>query len=149
MSQEEVLMQEIIGKLNIAPDKIQVIRPRRLSCEVEYDNFSRAFDLLVKDFKFTILCSLTGLDEGEKLVAVYHLGQENGTVLNLKTSVDKIKPLIKSVTPYFPSAEVYEREIEDLLGFEVEGLTPGNRYPLTDDWPKGEFPLRKDWKPKV
>jgi Ni,Fe-hydrogenase III component G len=29
----------------------------------------------------------------------------------------------------------------------VEGLPAGNRYPLTDDWPADQFPLRKDWKP--
>jgi NADH-quinone oxidoreductase subunit C len=33
----------------------------------------------------------------------------------------------------------------DLFGFKVEGLAMGNRYPLTDDWPRDAFPLRKDY----
>ena len=28
---------------------------------------------------------------------------------------------------------------------QVQGLPPGNRYPLPDDWPQGQYPLRKDW----
>ena len=33
----------------------------------------------------------------------------------------------------------------DLLGFQVQGLTEGSRYPLPDVWPAGQYPLRKDW----
>jgi hypothetical protein len=28
----------------------------------------------------------------------------------------------------------------------VEGLVPGVRYPLPEDWPQGDHPLLKDWK---
>jgi Ni,Fe-hydrogenase III component G len=70
-------------------------------------------------------------------------------LINLKTSAPKENPQIKSITQYFPSAEIYERELVDLFGAKVEGLAPGNRYPLTDDWPPGEYPLRKDWKAKI
>jgi Ni,Fe-hydrogenase III component G len=29
----------------------------------------------------------------------------------------------------------------------VTGLPEGSRYPLPDNWPEGQYPLRKDWKP--
>jgi len=145
---EETLKQEIINKLGITEDKIVIVRQRRLSCEIEYSRFADAFKILIVDLKFNSLCALTGLDEADKLSVIYHLGQDSGTVLNLKTFVDKFNPVIQTVTPVFPSAEVYERELVDLLGFKVEGLPQGSRYPLTDDWPLDEHPLRKDWKPK-
>lgn len=145
---EVVLKQEIASKLGIAEDKVTVARQRRLSCEIEYSRFAEVFKILIVDLKFNSLCALTGLDEADKLSAIYHLAREDGTVLNLKTSVDRNNPVLKSVTATFPSAEVYERELVDLLGFEVEGLPQGSRYPLTDDWPLDEHPLRKDWKPK-
>ena len=68
-------------------------------------------------------------------------------LLNIKTSVPKNNPNLKSIIGYFPGAEIYERELVDLLGVKVEGLPEGYRYPLTDEWPKDQFPLRKDWKP--
>ncbi len=54
--------------------------------------------------------------------------------------------MLKTITDYFSSAEIYERELVDLLGVRVEGLKEGKRYPLPDDWPAGQYPLRKDWK---
>ena len=145
---EETLKQEIINKLGITEDKIVIVRQRRLSCEIEYSRFADAFKILIVDLKFISLCALTGLDEADKLSVIYHLAREDGTVLSLKTSVDKNNPVLMTVTATFPSAEVYERELVDLLGFKVEGLPQGNRYPLTDDWPLDEHPLRKDWLPK-
>jgi Ni,Fe-hydrogenase III component G len=67
-------------------------------------------------------------------------------MLNLKTWVLKENAAIKTVTDTFSAADIYEREISDLLGIKMEGLAPGRRYPLPDDWPDGEYPLRKDWK---
>ena len=148
MSQEETLKQQLMQRLRLPEDKIKITRPRRISCEIDYSRFAEAIKVIAGDLKFVVLCAITGLDEGELLSVIYHLGQENGTVLNLKTSVDKNNPVIQTVTLIFPSAEVYERELVDLLGFVVEGLPEGHRYPLTDDWPLDEHPLRKDWKPK-
>jgi Ni,Fe-hydrogenase III component G len=64
----------------------------------------------------------------------------------MKTFAPKSNPVIKTITNYFPAAHIYERELEDMFGAKVEGLTPGHRYPLPDGWPVGQYPLRKDWK---
>ena len=69
-------------------------------------------------------------------------------MIDLKTSVPKTNPIIKTVFDRFPAADIYERELIDLLGTQVEGLNPGRRYPLPDTWPIDEHPLRKDWKEK-
>ncbi len=144
----EEIKNNLVQKFNIPEDKIKIVRNRRISCEVEYPLFANIFEAIVRELKFDILCIITGLDETDKLGVIYHLAQENGTVMNLKTQVDKNNPTIKSITDYFPQADLYEREIVDLLGFKVNGLSEGNRYPLPDDWPKGECPLRKDWNVK-
>ena len=72
----------------------------------------------------------------------------NILMLNIRISVDRNNPVIKTITHDFPGADIYEREVMDLLGAKVEGLPPGKRYPLSDDWPTDEYPLRKDWKKK-
>jgi Ni,Fe-hydrogenase III component G len=65
----------------------------------------------------------------------------------VKTRVPKGES-IKSVTPDFPGADIYESELQDLLGARVEGKPVSPRYPLPEDWPQGDHPLLKDWKPK-
>jgi Ni,Fe-hydrogenase III component G len=146
MPAEETIKDELINKFSYLTDKVKIQRVRRIFIEVDFKNFSEVFDYASKQLNFSILCAVTGLDENDKISFIYHLAQGNGIVLNLKTSVPKENPVIKTITKHFPSADVYERELIDLLGVKVEGLHKGNRYPLPDDWPDGQYPLRKDWK---
>jgi Ni,Fe-hydrogenase III component G len=146
MPQEESIKQELIRKFGYLENNIKIQRPRRISLEIDYKNFFEVFDYLVREAKFNHLCTITGLDEQDKLGFIYHLAQDSGILLNLKTSLPKQDSRLKTVIQYFPGAEIYERELMDLLGAKVEGLPAGNRYPLTDDWPADQFPLRKDWK---
>lgn len=147
MSAEENVKQELSKKFAYLENKINITRPRRLFFEVEVANFEEIFAYAKNELKFSHLISITGFDEPERLAFMYHLAQDSGIVLNIKIGVNKANPVIKTVTGYFPGAEIYEREVMDLFGAKVEGLPEGNRYPLPDDWPADQFPLRKDWKP--
>jgi membrane-bound hydrogenase subunit beta len=147
MSEEDNIKQKLVEKFGIPGDKIVVQRARRILADIPLANFAEVFDYSIKTLKFSILVTITGLDEGASLGFIYHLARENNDImLNLHTSAPKDKPVIKTVVPYFPAADAYERELVDLLGAQVAGLSEGNRYPLPDDWPAGEYPLRKDWK---
>ena len=149
MSQEENIKQDLVGKFGLTDENIRITRERRIFLEASQEKFMPLFEHAVKELKFCHLLMITGLDEQDKLSFIYHVAQDRNIILNIKTSVPKDNPKLKSVTSYFSSADAYERELVDLLGAQVEGLPPGNRYPLTDDWPKDQFPLRKDWKPPV
>ena len=145
MSEEQEIQAALAAKFPQLKDKLRVQRVRRVWAEVPYENFAEVFAAAVKEMRFSILCTITGLDQGATLGAIYHLARESGVVLSLATSVPKEKPVLQSVASMFPAAEVSERELVDLLGFQVEGLPEGPRYPLPDDWPVGQYPLRKDW----
>ena len=149
MSEEENIQNELMQKFDCLKDNVRIQRARRIFAHAPAERFSEIFDYAVKTMKFSILATITGLDEGTTLGLIYHLARENGIVLNLSTSLPKEKPVVKTITAYFPAAEAYEREITDLLGFQVEGLPPGSRYPLTDDWPAAQYPLRKEWKAEM
>ncbi len=146
MSKEENIIQELIKKFSYLEGAVKIQRTRRILLETDYKNFREVFAFAVKELKFGHFCTITGLDEQDKLSFIYHLAQDSGILLNLKTSVPKENPVLETVTSYFPGAENYEREVVDLLGAKVTGLPPSHRYPLTDDWPAGQYPLRKDWK---
>lgn len=148
MTTEETLQQQLTAAFPFLAQAIRIVRARRVFVDVEYSRFKEVLEYLIREQKFVNLCTMTGLDEGQSLGVIYHMATMDGINLNLHTQVSKENPLLHSVITYFPSAEAYERELKDLLGFNVQGLPEGNRYPLTDDWPDNEFPLRKDWKPK-
>ncbi len=147
MAEEDAILEELTAKYPSLKDKARIQRVRRLSISVPREQVREVFGYVARDLHFGILCTITGLDEGATLGVIYHLARESGVVLNLSTSVPKEQPALETVTDYFPAAAMYERELVDLLGFQVQGLPEGPRYPLPDDWPAGVHPLRKDWKP--
>jgi membrane-bound hydrogenase subunit beta len=138
---------ELQSKCSLPEGALKIQRATRLWVEVDRASFHRVFDHLVKGMDFCILCTITGLDVGTDLEFIYHLAREGGIMANVKTRVPKGESM-KSVTPYFQGAAIYESELEDLLGARIEGKPEGPRYPLPDDWPQGDHPLLKDWKPK-
>ncbi|MDD2706504.1 MAG: NADH-quinone oxidoreductase subunit C [Verrucomicrobiae bacterium] len=143
---EEKIQQELTGKFAFLDGKIKLQRPRRLWVDAPAEHFDAIFSHLVRQMDFPVLLTITGLDETSQFCVIYHLAQLEGIVCNLKVVVPKDNPTWKSVGTFFPGGIIYERELVDLLGLKIEGLPPGNRYPLPDDWPDGQFPLRKDWK---
>lgn len=146
MQNEENIVTELKQKFPYVADKIRIQRVRRIWVDVDYPKFAEVFDFAVKKLNFNSLCTITGLDENVNLSFLYHIARPDGVMLNIKISVPKDNPTIKTITNYFPGAEVSERELVDLFGAKVDGLKEGFRYPLTDDWPKDQYPLRKDWK---
>jgi Ni,Fe-hydrogenase III component G len=150
MSETEKIKQAIETAFSELKDKVVMQREDRLWLDVSVDLFPKLFDYLVKQLDFSILNTITGLDEGAEFGFIYHLTEANNKVmLNLKTKILKDNGSIQSVTGYFPSAASYERELIDLFGARVEGVPAGPRYPLPDDWPAGQYPLRKDWNKAV
>jgi NADH-quinone oxidoreductase subunit C len=148
MAKEDEIRNELTAEFPSLRDKIRFQRPRRLWATAENAEFPAILRYLHQKLGFVILATMTGLDKGETLAVIYHLGREDGIILNVEISAPRSNPVIKSITQTFPSADLYERELADLLGIKVEGLAEGFRYPLSDDWPRDQHPLRKDWKPE-
>ncbi len=143
---EETIVRQMQERFGLPAEAVKIQRARRVTIEVPQDRFDEIFAYTVRDLDFTNLCTMTGLDEGDRYAFIYHLAaKDNRIVLNLKTFTPRDGAEIHSVTGFFPSAEMYEREVSDLLGVTVTGLQEGRRYPLPDNWPDGQHPLRKEW----
>jgi membrane-bound hydrogenase subunit beta len=143
----QALATELSTRFALAEGAVKVQRATRLWVEVDRGVFPEIFDYTVKSLGFSILCTITGLDLGDDLGFIYHLARDGGVMINLKTRCPKGQTM-NTVTSYFPCADIYERELIDLFGAHIDGLPAGARYPLPEDWPEGEHPLLKDWKPK-
>ncbi|NLW47019.1 MAG: NADH-quinone oxidoreductase subunit C [Firmicutes bacterium] len=124
---------------------VSVPRERRVVAEIAPLKLVESIRML-KEMGMNNIGTITGLDLGDRFELIYHLSNDDGVLLNLKTFIARENPRIPSVTAVFPGVFFYERELMDLFGILVEGIPEGRRYPLPDDWPEGEYPLRKDWK---
>lgn len=146
MTEEEKIKQELEGKFGYLKDAVVIKRDRRVFANLSLEKFDEVFAYAARQMHFEALSTITGMDNGESFTVMYHLNRQGRIVLNLAINVNKNNPVIKTVTSFFHSADAYERELVDLLGIQVDGLAAGNRYPLPDNWPKNEYPLRKEWK---
>jgi Ni,Fe-hydrogenase III large subunit/Ni,Fe-hydrogenase III component G len=116
-----------------------------LSCESE-----NAYDInkfLFEDVKARFVIA-TGIDCDDCFEIIYHYAYDQiGCVVNLKAFIrDREKPSIESISPFLPAAEWVEREIHDILGIEFKNHPDMRRLLLSDDWPEGVYPMRKDAK---
>jgi len=133
---------------------ISVVYPTYLSAVVEP---SKVVEIAQKlnSMGFDHVKSVTGIDflEENKIVVVYHVSSFEDDelaqfILELKTSVDRLNPRIKSLIEIWPSAEFPERETTDLMGVTFDGQPKKERLMLIDNF-EGGPPLRKDFKLKT
>lgn len=94
----------------------------------------------------TAVVAITGLDLGSNLGVLYHIRSSNPQ-LTIKAEVPKDNPKIQTITDIIPGAVFHELEVNDLLGVEFEGNPNPGHFVLSEYWPKGVYPLRKDCNP--
>jgi len=63
----------------------------------------------------------------------------------LRADVSENGAEVDSVTPWVAGANWSERECQDMLGVKAKGHPDPRRLVLSDDWPEGVHPLRKDF----
>ena len=82
--------------------------------------------------------------EGSKMSEADDFAPEDKCFITVKTLIPGSDPTFPSVTPLVPACVWYEREAYDMFGLVAEGLPDKRRLVLSDDWPDGLHPLRKD-----
>jgi len=113
---------------------------------VDPDKLSEVTTFVRDEIGFDYLSSVTGVDYPDEniLEVVYHLYKSTGGgALNLKVQVPRDDPVVPSLVPIFPGADLQEREIWDLLGIQFENHPDLRRILLWEGF--DGHPLRKDW----
>jgi len=149
MSAEQQIVDTLCEHLGFLKDRVAVRRKKRIfTAPLPRGEFEQAVRFLHDRLGFYKAHHVVGTDDGEDLGFLYLLSNAEGIILALKEKAPKSDPRISSLTELYPSVLLHERELADLFGAVVEGLPEGLSYPLPDGWPKGNYPMRKDWNPK-
>ena len=141
----EAIVEKITSEIK---DKIQeaaLTAPRRVQVKVQREHLNTVLAFLKDQLGFTHLGTISGVDLGENFEVVYHMSSNVATV-NVRILAPRNAPTIPSVCKVIPGAILYERELQDMFGLVVEDIPDPRPLLLADDWPAGEFPLRKDWQ---
>lgn len=138
------IMERITALLGEKVGDITNLSLRRIFCRVEPGNLTAALAVLKNSLGFTYLATISGVDLGENFEIIYHLANEY-TNLNVRTRIPRANPHVESICGVIPGAILYERELQDMFGIVVDNIPDPRRLVLPDDWPEGQYPLRKDW----
>jgi len=119
--------------------------PRRLFLKILAADLPAVTKTLRDGYGVVFLSTITGLDKGETFELIYHFSTPEQDI-NLRTEVPRTSPHLASISDLIPGAVLYERELQDMFGIVVDHIPDPRRLVLPDDWPEGQYPLRKDWK---
>jgi Ni,Fe-hydrogenase III component G len=93
------------------------------------------------------LAAITGLDlgaEAAELEVLYHFCA-GAAVITLRLRLPLDAPVVPTLSSIIPIAEIFERELSEMLGITVSGLATPHRLYLPDEWPDAVYPLRKEF----
>lgn len=93
----------------------------------------------------TAITAISGVDLGENIGVYYHIRTSNA-FFTIKTEVPKEKPHTQTISDILAGAIFHEMEVSDLLGVVFDGHPCPGRLVLSENWPEGIYPLRKDVK---
>lgn len=124
------------------------VRTERIRVTVEPGRIRDAVAAVQEHLSCDRLIAISTADNTVTLELIYHLTGPHRTIISLATRLPRQSPSIQTVSDILPPAGIYERQIHDLFGILFEGHPGLKRLMLNEDWPEGEYPLRKDWRPE-
>jgi Ni,Fe-hydrogenase III component G len=87
----------------------------------------------------------TGVDTPEGYEVMYHWAlDDNDCVITFRAVLPHDEPRVDSIAPICPAAEWIEREMWELLGIEFKGHPDMRHLLLADEWPEGNYPMRRN-----
>ncbi|MGC4037122.1 MAG: NADH-quinone oxidoreductase subunit C [Chitinophagaceae bacterium] len=101
------------------------------------------------DLSFDYLFCLTCVDFKTHLTMVYHLTSTTFRhTIVIKSKLDRINPMIETVSHIWRTAEFHEREVYELFGVNFLNHPDLRLLILPDGW-EGKNPMRKDYEDPV
>ncbi len=120
--------------------------PRRVYIEIKPESITRVAIHIFRSLgaRFNIA---SGVDVRTHMEILYHFPlEEINLLISLRVKLERSRPEIDSLAPYFEAMNWIEREINELLGVKFKGHPDMRRLLLADEWPKGVYPLRRDYR---
>ncbi len=119
----------------------------RLDFYISSDNLRSAVQLF-KTGGWGYLSAVTGQDLGKedgKQEVLYHFCSGPAVItLRVQQSRDE-GAVLPSISDIIPAAAFFEQELQEMLGYKMEGLKDSGRLFLPDDWPENVYPMRTDF----
>ena len=134
-------LQDRFGEFILA---IQSETDRRIYIDIAPQSVERATRLMLDEYaaRFQIA---TGVDTRDGVEVMYHWALDgDDCVITVRTVLEHDELELNSIALICPAAEWIEREMWELLGIKFIGHPDMRHLLLADDWPDGDYPMRRN-----
>ena len=138
------IITEIQSQLGDSILEFQRKSDQRIYMDIEAQTLEQASRLMLDEIgaRFQIA---TGVDTSDGIEVMYHWALDDQTcVITFRILLDQTKPELQSIALMCPAAEWIEREMWELLGIHFDGHPDMRHLLLADDWPEGNYPMRRN-----
>lgn len=94
----------------------------------------------LKSLGVSRVSSISGVDEGKTIDVIYHFIHKKKTI-NFRISIGKKNCVVDSITDIYPGANLFERELYEMMGVQVKNHPNLKKLFLDKNSPKN--PLRR------
>ena len=117
---------------------------RRIYIDITPQSVQEASRLMLDEFAARLQIA-TGVDSSDGYEVLYHWAlDKEGFVITLRVLLDHDSAELDSIALMCPAAEWIEREMWELLGIQFRGHPDMRHLLLADDWPEGNYPMRRN-----
>ncbi len=116
---------------------------------VKREAFKKAVEHICGLQKYPHLSVISSSDRGDIVELIYHFSMYYGhhlkaLSLGLRVDLPKNDLKIPTITDVIPGAIFTERETQEMMGVEMGDIPDGRRLFLSEDFPEGVYPWRRD-----
>lgn len=139
---EDIIKEKLGNKVL----KWQKKNERRYYIEIDKNDLVEASRILFSELKLRFSIA-SGIDMIDNFEILYHFCcDKEDKFFSLRVIINRDNPEISSISNVITAAKWIEREMWELLGINFTGHPGLERLLLKEDWPEGEYPLRKDFR---
>ncbi|RFT17014.1 MAG: Ni,Fe-hydrogenase, large subunit [Candidatus Saccharicenans subterraneus] len=146
MSRKEELVRWLEKELDGNFISAEATIPGRLFIDLKREALSAAATgLMNRGARYQVGVGYDARKSGQGFGLVHTFAFDKDSLLvALRTFAPEDDPEFDSLTPLIPGAGWSEREYQDLLGLRFRNHPNPRRLVLSDDWPEGIYPLRRE-----
>ena len=141
-------MEQLLAAFPELPCRHWLENGNEVTIESEKEDLREICLVLYDTFQFPLI-NLFASDERslQDCFVLYYTfaDRKQGMYITVTGRITQDKPYYDSVTDRIHGAALYEREIKDMFGLEPLGHPDARPLLLHNNWPEGQYPLRKDF----
>lgn len=140
------ILEAIKERFALVIDKWWDKSEKRIYLDIDKKDLISLTKFLFEDLKARFITA-SGVDTRKAIEILYHFSFDSlGLIISLRVKLSKPQPEVESLTSLIKGAEWIEREIFELLGVNFLNHPDLRRLLMSEDWPEGKYPLRRDFK---